>query len=81
MISAELANKILSVGPEYVPPKGGIAQVVYNYSRDVFPNNGFRYISNSCEGNRFKKICKLRLDRFVRKLKEEGVPDTSYQDS
>ena len=29
----------------------------------------------------FKKICKLRLDRFVRKLKEEGVPDTSYQDS
>ena len=29
----------------------------------------------------FKKICKLRLDRFVRKLKEEGVPDTPYQDT
>lgn len=67
MISAKLSNIILSVGPEYVPPKGGIAQVVYNYSRDVFPNNGFRYISNSCEGNRFKKICKLvmSLMRFV----------------
>lgn len=59
MISAELSKKILSVGPEYVPPKGGIAQIIYNYSRDIFPDKGFRYISNSCDGHRIKKIYKL----------------------
>ena len=59
MIPADLSKKILSVGPEYVPPKGGIAQIVYNYSRYIFPQNGFRYVSNSCDGNRIKKIFKL----------------------
>lgn len=59
MISTDLSRKILSVGPEYLPPKGGIAQIVYNYSQYVFPKKEFRYLSNSCDGNRLKKIYKL----------------------
>lgn len=67
MLAAELSNKILSVGPEYVPPKGGIAQIISNYSQYVFPKQGFRYISNSCDGIRIMKIIKLiaSLLRFV----------------
>ncbi|MBO4721819.1 MAG: glycosyltransferase family 4 protein [Muribaculaceae bacterium] len=59
MISVDLSKKILNVGPEYLPPKGGIAQVIFNYSNYVFPKNEFRYLSNSCDGNRIKKIYKL----------------------
>ena len=67
MIPIEFAKKILSIGPEYIPPKGGIAQTVYNYSQYVFPKKEFRYISNSCEGNRIKKIYKLivSLIRYI----------------
>lgn len=59
MISPDLSKKILSVGPEFEPPKGGIAQIIKNYSNDIFPDNYFNYISNSCDGNRIKKLCKL----------------------
>ena len=59
MISADLSKKILNVGPEFLPPKGGIAQILYNYSQFVFPEKGFRYLSNSCDGNILKKIFKL----------------------
>lgn len=59
MISTDLSKRILSVGPEFKPPKGGIAQVMYNYSHYVFPKTEFRYISNSCDGLILKKIGKL----------------------
>ena len=59
MITSEIAQKVLTVGPGYMPPKGGIAQIIYNYSQDVFPEGGFRYISNSCEGGKVKKTYKL----------------------
>ena len=67
MIATELSNKILSVGPEYMPPKGGIAQIIFNYSQYVFPQQVFRYVSNSCDGNCIMKINKLfiSLIRFV----------------
>lgn len=70
MITADLSKKILSVGPEYVPPKGGIAQIIYNYRQYVFPEKEFVYISNSCDGNLIKKIWKLivSLIRYVVKL-------------
>ena len=55
MISTEIARQVLTIGPVHVPPKGGIAQIIYNYSREVFPSGCFRYISNSCEGNKVKK--------------------------
>lgn len=67
MIAVELSKKILSVGPEYMPPKGGIAQIIFNYSQYVFPQQVFRYVSNSCDGNCIMKINKLiiSLIRFV----------------
>ncbi|MBO4814311.1 MAG: glycosyltransferase family 4 protein [Muribaculaceae bacterium] len=59
MISTEIARQVLTIGPEHVHPKGGIAQIIYNYSREVFPSGYFWYISNSCEGNKLKKIYRL----------------------
>ena len=36
MLPVVIANRILTVGPAYLPPKGGIAQTVYNYSKYIF---------------------------------------------
>lgn len=44
---------ILSIGPKYIPPKGGIAQCVYLYRKYIYKD--FRYISNSCDGNKLSK--------------------------
>lgn len=59
MIPLSTANAIATIGPEYLPPKGGIAQTIYNYSKYIFPENEFRFIANSCDGNRLKKIYRL----------------------
>lgn len=54
MISIELSNKILTIGCEYNPPRGGVAQVMYTYSKEVYPV--FRCITNSGNGGAFKKL-------------------------
>lgn len=59
MLPVVIANRILTVGPAYLPPKGGIAQTIYNYSKYVFPESYFRYVANSCDGGRIKKIYRL----------------------
>lgn len=48
---------ILSVGPEYIFPKGGIAQCVATYKEKIFKD--FRYIANSCSGSVLKKAIKM----------------------
>lgn len=47
-------NNILSVGCNFVPPKGGIAQVLYTYNNEVYEN--FQFVPNSCESGTLKKI-------------------------
>lgn len=59
MIPANLSKKVLSVGPEFLPPKGGIAQVIFNYHKYFFLADEFRYIANSCEGHYINKTFKL----------------------
>lgn len=48
---------ILSIGPEYIFPKGGIAQCVATYKEKIFKD--FRYIANSCSGSVLKKAIKM----------------------
>lgn len=48
--------EIITIGCEYTPPKGGIAQVLYNYEKYVFPD--FKCITNSGQGNAIYKLWK-----------------------
>lgn len=54
MINKSLCRKILSVGPRYKTPYGGIAQVMYNYSKLVFED--YRVVVNSGGSESYRKI-------------------------
>lgn len=54
MISSE---HILTIGPEYNPPKGGIAQCIATYQQTIYSN--FRYLANSCDGGILRNTWKL----------------------
>lgn len=54
MVSSE---HILTIGPEYNPPKGGIAQCIATYQQTIYSN--FRYLANSCDGGILRKTWKL----------------------
>lgn len=56
MISKFLSSRVLTVGCAYKYPKGGVAQVIYNYEQYVFPK--FKCIINSGDTNKFKKLIK-----------------------
>lgn len=53
-IDRNISDRVLSIGPEYSNPRGGIAQVAFYYDKYIFEN--FKYIANSCEGSKFKKL-------------------------
>lgn len=53
MISKITSNNVLTIGCKYDPPKGGVAQVMYTYSKEVYPV--FHCITNSGNGGVFKK--------------------------
>lgn len=59
MIDRKLAQHILTIGPDFTPPKGGIAQVLCNYQYYVFAEGSFLFIANSCAGYKIKKILNL----------------------
>ena len=52
MIAKDLCEKVVLVGPRYLHPKGGIAQILHNYDKYVFENmnavvsNGSGFIKN-----------------------------------
>lgn len=49
------SKNILTIGCEYKPvPKGGVAQVIYLYDNLIYPK--FKFIANSGEGNKFRKL-------------------------
>lgn len=56
MINREISNKILTVGCEYRHPKGGVAQVMYNYEQYVFLV--FKCVVNSGGTNKLQKLFK-----------------------
>lgn len=53
MISSE---HILTIGPDFSSPKGGIAQCISTYRRTIFSE--FKSLTNSCNGSGLKKIWK-----------------------
>ncbi len=57
MIRHNIAEKVLTIGCKYKPPKGGIAQVLSNYDRFVFPN--FKFIKNSNSRNLLTNLAVL----------------------
>lgn len=57
MLSQEISDKILTIGCEYRHPKGGVAQVLYNYEHYVFPQ--FKCITNSGGKNKWYKLFKV----------------------
>ncbi len=57
MLSKEISEKILTIGCEFYPPKGGVAQVMYTYSKEVYPF--FHCITNSGNGGLIKKLWQL----------------------
>lgn len=56
-ITKSLAERVLTIGCECNPPKGGIAQVLYNYRLFVYPT--FNFVANSVDGSVFAKIWQL----------------------
>lgn len=53
MISKEICSKVLTIGDSYNPPQGGLSQVIYTYSREVYQN--FRCITVTSNGGIIKK--------------------------
>lgn len=54
MIDKQLSSSVLSVGCSYKHPKGGVAQVMYNYEKCVFPV--FKTVVNSGGSNKLIKF-------------------------
>ncbi len=84
MLSKELCNKILTIGCEYNPPKGGIAQVMFTYSQEVY--SIFNCVTNSGAGGLFFKIWKFSrglvkmtlMLLFNKKIKLVHIHTASY---
>jgi len=53
MINKELSKKILTIGPDYTPPKGGIEMVLMSYSQ-LIPD--FQFISSWRSTSKFKVV-------------------------
>lgn len=75
MLPKDISDSVLTVGCAFHPPRGGVAQVLYNYEHYVFPD--FKYIVNSGGENKFSKLgravgalCqmffRLAFDRHIR---------------
>lgn len=56
-----ISSKVLSVGPVYNPPRGGIAQVVSTYS-NIYPV--FNYVETNLGGSSFIKIVSFLFSIF-----------------
>lgn len=74
-IDKELSSKVLTIGCKYIPPRGGIAQVLWNYDNFIFED--FKFIENSRNSNAFinlfvaivainKMIIKLLIDKKIK---------------
>lgn len=62
MIEDRIADTVLTVGPECANPKGGVAQCLHTYGRNVFPK--MKILTNSCDGNVVGKSMKFLSSIF-----------------
>ena len=58
-LDLKVQDALLFVGPEFEPPRGGIAQIMHNYKQYLFSPGHFHYVANSCQGNKLVKLWKL----------------------
>lgn len=65
MLPENLCRRVLTIGCMYEPPKGGVAQVINTYSKEIF--QPFNFVPTTKEGNFFVKLfCLLKAwFRFV----------------
>lgn len=57
MLRGDISNKIITIGCEFRIPRGGIAQVLYNYGKYVY--SPFKYVTNSGTGIFLYKLWKF----------------------
>ena len=87
MIDKELSSKVLTIGCRCIPPRGGIAQVLWSYSNKVFES--FKFIENSRKSNAFinmfvafvaiiKMITKLLIDKEIRIVHIHSASGVSF---
>ena len=72
-----LEDIILTIGPDYKPPKGGIAQTISNYDRLIFRDK-FKYVPNSTSGSFVRKliifvVAYLRCIYFLSQIRESKL--------
>ncbi len=74
-MNQRVEKAVLTIGPKYLPPRGGIAQTLYFYEKFIFSK--FNYVANSCDGSILAKVwcliaaitkCTIKL-LFDRKIK------------
>lgn len=56
-------HNILTIGCNFDPPKGGIAQVLYTYHEEVYEH--FHFVANSGPGSKVKKIW-IAVQAYIR---------------
>ena len=89
-IDKELSSKVLTIGCKYMPPRGGIAQVLWNYDNLIFEE--FKFIENSRKSNvginliialwaLFKLFLKLLSDKKIKMLHIHTASEISFKRS
>ncbi|MBR5638863.1 MAG: glycosyltransferase family 4 protein [Muribaculaceae bacterium] len=90
LINNSLSSRILTIGCKYNPPRGGIAQVLWNYDNYVFEK--FNFIENSRKSNAFinvfialgavfKLIYKLLFDKKIKIVHIHSASKISFKRS
>lgn len=89
MISKDLCDKVIVIGPRYKHPKGGIAQILYNYDNYVFERmigieasgskffTNLKYLINSCS----KLLWLLLTDKNIKVVHIHTASGRSFQRS
>jgi glycosyltransferase involved in cell wall biosynthesis len=79
-----ISESVLTVGCQHLPPRGGVAQVLYIYDEYIF--TAFNKLTDTREGNKFEKLWQfvttyMRLFTdllFDRKIKIVHIHTSSY---
>ncbi len=85
LINKEICEQILTIAPHYIPPKGGVMQVIYNYDKCVFEKFQFLPLmkGNSIITRRFSiliSLIKLFFKLlFNRNIKIVHIHSASYR--
>lgn len=54
LLDSNICNSILTIGCQHLPPRGGVAQVLYIYDKYIFAS--FNKLTDTCYGNKVRKL-------------------------